>query len=123
MSELKLNDLKTGTEIKATIRHCNKKLCLEDQVHNLTVSDDGYYFTGTRDELSYNWDVVNFELVKDQEEGNFLVYSEEEIDSEYLSLQALVAFIARYNKKDGWTVDGWSVDSDLTIIQKLKEQG
>ena len=68
MSYLKLNDLKTGTEIKGTIRHCNKKLCLEDQVHNLTVSDDGYFFTGSNDELSYSWNVVDFELLKEQGE-------------------------------------------------------
>lgn len=59
----RLNKIEEGGTIRATIRHCNKKLNLADEVVTLTKTSDGWYIDKGPDELSYNWDIVEFEEV------------------------------------------------------------
>ena len=58
-----LNKLEEGATIRATIRHCNKKLALKDESVILTKTSDGWYIDGGPDELSYNWDIIDFKEI------------------------------------------------------------
>ena len=56
---------KIGDKIKAVVRHCNRELNLKDKEFILTVAEDGFYIEDGPDELSYNWDIVSYEVIND----------------------------------------------------------
>ena len=59
-----INKIKEDDFILAEVKHCNEKLKCENQIMILQVTSDGYYIEDSWDQLSYNWDIVNFKKLE-----------------------------------------------------------
>lgn len=55
-----LNELRVNTRIAAIIRY-RKTDKTEDVI--LTVAEDGFYVNDSSDELSYNWNIVDWKII------------------------------------------------------------
>lgn len=65
-----LNKVREGEKIRALIRHCNPELNEDDRIVNLICESDGWHFLDldmnrTHNELSWNWDIVDFRKINE----------------------------------------------------------
>jgi len=60
----RLEELNKGDKIRALIRHSNPEMGLPDSYVFLTNDERGFCFDNNS-ELNYNWDIINFELIKE----------------------------------------------------------